>query len=181
MLTACTAAQAHAHAAAPASKSGPGPVPPVPSPDASVDAASQHKANDWLAGAAVPPAAARSKTQPVGVANNAAPQMWCQPMAHAVGYWTVPNMPPDDTLAWLRAHASRGMDVYAGSGNAYTDNATDAGGTVVDQPELGSLEALIFTVTSVGSGAGIRADAFTMAADSVCVTPPPGTSLGIGG
>ena len=154
---------------------------PVASPGATVDAASQHKAESWVADAAVPPGAVKSSTQPDGVASGAAPEMWCAPMADAVGYWTLPSMSADATLAWLTSHASGGMMVASASGNPRVGNETNVGGTVVDEPAPSSLEALIFTVTPIGSGAGIRADAFTKAAGSVCATPPPGTMLGIGG
>ncbi|WP_369964023.1 hypothetical protein [Leifsonia sp. EB34] len=122
-----------------------------------------------------------SRTQPAGVANGATPRMWCTPMAQAVGYWTLPGMSADDTLTWLRAHPSQGMMVASSSTNPQSGNEANVGGTVVDEPELMSLEALIFTVTPIGSGAGLRADAFAKATDSTCATPPPGTMLGIGG
>ncbi|GAA4154581.1 hypothetical protein GCM10022286_02360 [Gryllotalpicola daejeonensis] len=150
-------------------------------PGAKVDAASQHKADGWLAGAVVPPGAAKSGTQPAGVADGAGTEMWCAPMADAVGYWTLPHMSADDTMAWLESHPSAGMKVYAATGNVRVGDETNVGGFVVDEPSLLSLEALIFTVTPIGSGSGIRADAFTKAADSVCATAPPGTELGIGG
>ncbi|MFC4244422.1 hypothetical protein ACFOYW_13675 [Gryllotalpicola reticulitermitis] len=102
-------------------------------------------------------------------------------MANAVGYWTVPGMSADETMIWLESHASQGMKVTGGSGNQASGSETDTGGTIVDEPSPMSLEALIFTVTPIGSGSGIRADAFTKATTSVCATPPPGTMLGIGG
>lgn len=107
--------------------------------------------------------------------------MWCRPMADAVGYWTLPSMSAHDTLAWLRSHPSRGMKVTGGNETLQAGNSQAPGGTVVDEPAPMSLEAVIFTVTSRGSGSGIRADAFAKAADSVCATAPPGTELGIGG
>jgi hypothetical protein len=188
VLTACAGEETNAHAAPAPAKSSPSPDPastnptfPVANPSAKVDDASQHKADTWLAGAVVPSGAVKSSTQPAGVASGATPEMWCQPMADAVGYWTLPSMRADDTLTWLRSHASQGMKVTGGSDNLESGNITIGGGSVVDEPAPVSLEALIFTVTSIGSGSGIRADAFTKAANSVCATAPPGTDLGIGG
>lgn len=186
-LFGCASRQVNPDAAAAVVKSSPVPTAPVaPSfpvanPGGKVDAASQHKADTWLAGAVVPAGAVKSSTQPAGVASAAIPEMWCAPMADAVGYWTLPSMSADDTMAWLMSHASQGMTVSGGSGNPRTGNETNVGGTVVDEPAPMSLEALIFTVTPIGSGSGVRADAFAIAADSVCATPPPGTELGIGG
>jgi hypothetical protein len=102
-------------------------------------------------------------------------------MADAVGYWTLPNMLAGDVIAWLGTHTSDGMKVESGGANPQVNNASVASGAVVDVPSLGSVEAVIFTVTSIGYGSGIRIDAFTIAANSVCATPPPGTELGIGG
>ena len=186
LLTACAGEKV---AAAPATaESSPSPTAaqtqitfPVADPGGKVDATSQHKANGWLAGAVVPPGAVSSRTQPAGVANDASPRMWCTPMAQAVGYWTLPDMSADDTWVWLRAHASQGMMVTSSSSNPQSGNERNVGGTVVDEPTPMSLEALIFTVTPIGSGSGLRADAFAKATDSVCATPPPGTMLGIGG
>lgn len=196
-LTACAGVQndaaSDAHTALPAATSTPSPTPlpdssttaaptfPIANPGAKVDAASQQKAEGWLAGAVVPPGAVKSTTQPVGAASGPGTDMWCQPMADAVGYWTLPSTSADDTLVWLESHASRGMNVYSVSGNARSGNASNVGGTVVDQPTPGSLEALIFSITPMGSGSAIRADAFTKAASSVCATAQPGTMLGIGG
>ncbi|WP_370053421.1 hypothetical protein [Leifsonia sp. EB41] len=102
-------------------------------------------------------------------------------MADAVGYWTLPNVSADAALAWLRSHPSQGMQVTGGNETPQAGDSRATGGTVVDEPAPTSLEALIFTVTSVGSGSGIRADAFAKADNSVCATAPPGTMLGIGG
>ncbi|WP_295118953.1 hypothetical protein [uncultured Leifsonia sp.] len=102
-------------------------------------------------------------------------------MADAVGYWTLPSMSTHDTLAWLRSHPSQGMQVMGSNEAVQASNTQASGGTVVDEPTPMSLEALIFTVTSVGSGSGIRADAFAKADNSVCATAPPGAELGIGG
>jgi hypothetical protein len=102
-------------------------------------------------------------------------------MAHAVEYWTLPGMSADDTMAWLESHPSRGMVYASASGNPRTSSETNVGGTVVDEPAHMSIEAMIFTIAPIGSGSGIRADAFAMAANSVCATPPPGVMLGIGG
>lgn len=189
MLTACAGAQTSEHGALAAATSGASPTAtqqtdpafPVADPGGKVDAASQHKADTWLAGAVVPPGAVRSNTQPAGVASGAGTDMWCQPMADAVGYWTLPSMSAGDTLTWLRSHASQGMSVTGGSDAAQTSTSAASGGIVVDEPAPMSLEALIFTVTTTGSGSGIRADAFTKADNSVCATASPGTQLGIGG
>jgi len=102
-------------------------------------------------------------------------------MAHAVGYWTLPNMSADNTMTWLESHPSQGMVFASASGNTRTGGKTNVGGFVVYEPTHMSLEALIFTVTPIGAGSGIRADAFAKAANSVCATAPPGTTLGIGG
>ena len=186
LLTACVGERMDARPAA--AESSPSPTAtraqitfPVADPGAQVDAASQQKADGWLADAVVPPGAASSRTRPAGVANGASPRMWCTPMAQAVGYWTLPGMSADDTLTWLRAHPSQGMMVASSSSNPQSGNEANVGGTVVDEPEPMSLEAVIFTVTPIGSGAGLRADAYAKATDSVCATPPPGTMLGIGG
>lgn len=188
LLTACASEPTDARAAPATAESSPSPAAmkshftfPVADPGGKVDAASQHKADGWLAGAVVPPGATSSRTQPAGVASGASPGMWCKPMAHAVGYWTLPRMSADDTLSWLRSHASQGMMIASASGNPRSGNETNVGGTVVDEPARMSLEAMIFTVTPIGSGSGLRADAFAQATNSVCATPPPGTMLGIGG
>ena len=187
MLTACAGPVAVAHdrpAVASSSPSSPAqadPAFPVTNPGGTVDAASQRKADLWLAGAVVPPGAVRSDTRPVGVASGSTTGMWCRPMADAVGYWTLPSMSAADTLAWLRSHPSQGMEVAGGNEVAHASNTPASGGSVVDEPTPMSLEAVIFTVTGVGSGSGIRADAFAKADKSVCATPPPGTMLGIGG
>ena len=76
-------------------------------------------------------------------------------------------MSPDSTMTWLESHPSQGMVYASASGNPRVGNETNVGG--------------IFTVTPIGSGSGIRADAFARAANSVCATPPPGVMLGIGG
>jgi hypothetical protein len=186
MLTACSSV-AFSHDAPTAvptsSSSGEQSTPafPVTDPGETVDAASQHQADLWLAGAVVPAAAVRSDTRPDGVASGTSTGMWCQPMADAVGYWTLPSMSAHDTLAWLRSHPSQGMQVTGGNETPQAGNSQASGGTVVDEPAPMSLEAVIFTVTSMGSGSGIRADAFAKAHDSVCATAPPGTELGIGG
>lgn len=190
MLTAC-AGSAGAHgapvvspspsAASPSAAEQADPAFPVTNPGGTVDAASQHKADTWLAGAVVPAAAVRSGTRPVGVASGSSTGMWCRPMADAVGYWTLPGMSAEDTLAWLRSHPSQGMEVAGGNEAPHASDSQPSGGTVVDEPAPMSLEAVVFTVTSVGSGSGIRADAFAKADDSVCATAPPGTMLGIGG
>lgn len=187
MLTACTSSPTSADAAPVAAASTPSatrqappsfPIDPATKP---VDVASQHKADSWLAGAAVPPDAVRSKTRPAGVADDTGTEMWCTPMADAVGYWTLPNTSAGDAIAWLRAHASQGMRVTGVIQDTQESNAEVPGGTVVDEPAPESIEALIFTVTSIGFGSGIRADAFAEARSSVCATPAPGTMLGIGG
>ena len=187
-LTACAGEPTDAHAAPAAAKSSPSPAStqahpafPVVNPGGKVDAASQHKADSWLADSVVPPGAVRSRTEPAGVAGGASTGMWCKPMAHAVGYWTLPGMSADDTWTWLRSHAGPGMTVASASGNPQSGNDTNVGGTVVDEPAPMSLDAVIFTVTPIGSGSGLRADAFARAANSICATPPPGTMLGIGG
>lgn len=188
-LAGCAAKSTDAFAARSMSTSSPTPTPslqatpefPVLNPGGKVDAASQHTADTWLAGAVVPPGAVRHANRPSEVADGVSIGMWCTPMADAVGYWTVPGMSPDDAMAWLEKHPSHGMLVTGGSGNVTTGNATNPGGSVVDEPQLESLEAMIFTVTASGSGSGIRADAFAKAADSVCAAPLPGTHLGIGG
>lgn len=186
MLAACAGGQAIADNAAPTSSQPPtstqaAPKFPVADPTGKVDAASQHKADTWLAGAAVPPGAVRSDTRPAGTPTGPAPEMWCTPMAHAVGYWTLPSMSPDNTMTWLESHPSQGMVYASASGNPRVGNETNVGGFVVYEPTHMSLEALIFTVTPIGSGSGIRADAFAKAPNSVCATPPPGVMLGIGG
>lgn len=186
MLTACSsvAVSRDSPTAVPSgSSSGEQSTPqfPVTNPGGTVDAASQHKADLWLAGAVLPAAAVRSATRPDGVASGTSTGMWCRPMADAVGYWTLPSMSTHDTLAWLRSHPSQGMQVMGSNEAVQPSNTQASGGTVVDEPTPMSLEALIFTVTSVGSGSGIRADAFAKAADSVCATAPPGAELGIGG
>jgi len=164
-----------------AAKQQAAPTFPVADPGGKVDAASQQKADGWLAGAVVPPGAVTARTRPTGVAKRSGTDMWCEPMADAVGYWTLPGMSADDTMAWLGSHPSLGMTVTGGSGNPRSGGETNAGGVVVNEPAPMSLEALIFTVTPIGSGSGIRADAFAKAANSVCATAPPGTALGIGG
>ena len=188
LLTACAGEPTDARAAPVAVESSPSPTAtrtqvtfPVADSGGKVDAASQRTADSWLAGAVVPPGAVSSRTQPAGVANAAAPRMWCTPMAHAVGYWTLAGMSADDTWTWLRSHASQGMTVASSSSNPQSGNEAIVGGTVVDEPATMSLEAVIFTVTPIGPGSGLRADAFAKATDSVCATPPPGAMLGIGG
>jgi hypothetical protein len=189
LLTACAGQQTSVSAATVAAASTPAPTAtqqetpqfPVADPGGTVDAASQQKADGWLAGAALPPGAVKSSTEPAGVADGAGTGMWCAPMADAIGYWTLPNMSADDAMAWLEANASQSMVIASASGNPRTGDETNVGGFVVDEPTHMSLEAMIFTVTPIGAGSGIRADAFAKAASSVCATPPPGTMLGIGG
>ena len=175
ILTACAGAQTtnpHARASAKSSASS-------ANSDPSVDAASQHRADGWVGGAVVPSGAIRSSTQLPGIANGTNVGMWCEPMAHAVGYWALPRMSAADTRAWLVSHPSDDMTVTTGDPTPGSD--PDAGGTVIEQPSDGSLEALIFTVTPRTSGAGVRLDAFAMTADSVCATAPGGSQHGIGG
>jgi hypothetical protein len=186
MLAACVGDQTHPHDTPAAAKSSPSPqdsAPQFPVADSGgkVDAASQQKADSWLAGAVVPPGAVRSSTRPDVVATEPAPEMWCKPMAHAIGYWTLSSMSADDTMTWLESHPSQGMVYASASGNPRVGDETNVGGFVVYEPTHMSLEALIFTVTPTGSGSGIRAEAFAKATNSVCATPAPGTMLGIGG
>jgi hypothetical protein len=102
-------------------------------------------------------------------------------MADAVGYWSLPSMDPSAAVSWLSSNPSDRMIVTSSSRDEAAEGTASGGGLVVDQTNLGSLEALIFTVTSTGTGTGIRADAFRKAGDSVCATASPGDSLGIGG
>lgn len=178
VLAACAALQTTADDAAQSrpratSTHQPGPEFPVTSPGGKVDAASQQRADTWLAGALVPPGAVQSRTLPPGVASEETMGVWCTPMADAVGYWTLPSMSAGDTLGWLATHASRSMQVTSGGNIPASETESTAGGSVVDEPmPAPSLEAMIVTVTSIGNGTGIRADALARGTNSVCATAP---------
>jgi hypothetical protein len=185
-LSGCAREQAHAQSSPSAAVSHTaehtgGPVSPASNPGGNVDAAAKAKAKAWLAAAVVPPSFAESRVRPTGVASSAGTGLWCEPMATAVSYWTAPATSASSALTWLEQNASRGMRVTSVSGDPTAGDSAERGGTVVDERPSDSGEALIFSVTSIGSGSGIRADAFTMAENSKCASAPAGTTLGIGG
>jgi len=131
-LTACTGAPTDAQATSPATASSPSPTKkteprfPIRPATSPVDAAALKKAETWLAGATVPPGVVVSANRPDGVASSPTPQMWCTPMAHAVGYWTLPGMSADETMAWLTSHSSQGMTVVSSGAFALATNSVCA-------------------------------------------------------
>lgn len=67
-------------------------------------------ARDRLATAEIPPRAIGSATRPDGVASAPAMSFWCQPMADATAYWTVPDTTASVVVEYLKAHPA-GIDV----------------------------------------------------------------------
>lgn len=102
-------------------------------------------------------------------------------MADVTGYWTVPDMSPDAVVGYLTAHPPKGLTLAEVTGsNAAGDVNTDA--KIVEYAaNMDSQNGLVYEVTSIGAGAGIRADALVVPANATCATAPPGTSIGFWG
>lgn len=165
--------------AAPAASPAPerGPAFPSPQPDATADAATMAAAQDRLAHALVPPGAVSSVTRPDGAASALAMGFWCQPMADATGYWTVPGVSVADTVHYLKTHSPQGLTLAAiANSNAAGDTSVDAQ-LVEYAARMNAQDGLVYEVTPIGSGAGIRADAFLIPPTATCATAPPGSAL----
>lgn len=134
-----------------------------------------------LAHAPVPPGAVSSTIRPDGVASALAMSFWCQPMADAVQYWTVAGMSVASTVDYLKTHPPQGLTLAEVTGsNAAGDTNVDA--KIVEYAvSLDAGDGLVYEVTPVDSGAGIRADALVTPANAICATAPPGTVLGYWG
>jgi len=155
--------------------------PPVfssPSPGITPDAASMAGARARLAHALVPPGARRSTTRPHGVASALALGFWCQPMADAIGYWTVPGESVKSVVSYLSSHPPQKLTLAdEDSSNAAGD--PDVVAQMVEYAsKSGGQDGLIYEVTPLATGAGIRADALVVPTNATCATAPPGTSLG---
>jgi hypothetical protein len=138
-------------------------------------------AQNRLATADVPPGSISSTTRPAGVASALAMGFWCQPMADATAYWTVPGMSVDAVVDYLKTHAPHGLTFAEATG---TNAAGDTNATVQLVEYAATPDAqngLVYEVTTVGSGAGIRADALAVPANATCATAPPGTAIGYWG
>lgn len=155
-----------------------GPSFPSPKPDATADAATMAAAQDRLAHALVPPGAVSSATRPDGVASALAVSFWCQPMADATGYWTVPDVSSTEVVDYLKSHSPQGLTLAAVTGsNAAGDTNVEAK-LVEYAASTDAQNGLVYEVTPVDSGAGIRADAFLVPPNATCATAPPGAAIG---
>ncbi|WP_066517010.1 hypothetical protein [Curtobacterium ammoniigenes] len=166
----------HAEAAAATASPSPSGAALSDSTTGSVDPVARAAANAWITSAVLPPNAVRS-TEQADTPDDAPPPPICTHMAHAKAYWSLPTMSPDAAIAWLKTHPSPGLMVTFSS---------DQGGfgTVADQDEqsaTSTVNSLLFTVVRVGSGTGIRADAYRLGTDSVCPSNPGGAAFGYGG
>lgn len=157
------------------------PAIPRPRPGAVVDASAQAKADRWLAGAKLPPAAFKVVDAPAGTTIDDQSQgWWCEPMAHAEAYWKVPGMNLSHTADWLSAHPSNGLKIIGPAHVAVDPNVTNA--SVFDFPDAAAFQGMTFSLASWGrTGSVIHLQIGVLAHDSVCATPPPGSQLGTAG
>jgi len=138
-------------------------------------------ARDRLATADVPPDAISSVSRPTGVASSLAMGFWCQPMADATGYWTVSGMSSGSVVDYLKAHGPEGLTLAQVTGSKAAGDVHGEAQVVEYAASMTAQNGLIYEVTAVGSGAGIRADAIAVPSNATCATAPPGTSLGYWG
>lgn len=102
-------------------------------------------------------------------------------MADATGFWTVPHISVAEAVDYLKTHSPRGLTL-AGvtSSNAAGDTNVEAR-LVEYAARMDAQNGLVYEVTPVGSGAGIRADALLVPSNATCATAPPGTAIGYWG
>ncbi|MHA7986882.1 hypothetical protein ACX9R5_13875 [Rathayibacter sp. CAU 1779] len=147
---------------------------PSPKPGVTADAASMSTANQRLESVIVPPGALASTSRPQGVASSLAVRMLCQPMADAKGYWTVPGSSLDTVVAFLTTHTPVGL-TFEESTATNAVEGTDGDATVIEFSASKDVQnGLIYEVTSVDGGAGIRADSLVVPSNATCATASPG-------
>lgn len=155
-----------------------GPAIPAPRPAATADAASAATAQDRLAHAPVPPGAVSSVTRPDGVSSALAVGFWCQPMADATGYWIVPDISVTQAVDYLKTHSPQSLTLAAVTASNAAGDANVDTQLVEYTASTDTQNGLVYEVNPVGSGAGIRADAFLVPSNAACATAPPGAQIG---
>lgn len=158
-----------------------GPAFPSRQPDATAAAGTMAAARDRLAHALVPPAAVSSATRPDGVASALAMGFWCQPMVDATGYWTVPGTSVEEVVDYLKTHPPQGLTLAGVTGSNAAGDTSVVAQVVEYAASVDAQNGLVYEVTPIGSGAGIRADAFLVPPNATCATAPPGGALGYWG
>ncbi|WP_460518528.1 hypothetical protein [Humibacter antri] len=130
---------------------------------------------------AVPPGAAASPTRPDGVASALAMGFWCQPMADVTGYWTVPGSSVDSVVDYLKTHSPQGLTLEEVTSSNAAGNVHVDAQMIEYAASTNAQNGLVFEVTPVNSGTGIRADSLEVPTNATCATAPPGTAIGYWG
>jgi hypothetical protein len=99
-------------------------------------------------------------------------------MAVATGYWTVPGMSEDSTVDYLKTHTPQGLTFESVTGSNAAGNTNVTVQLVEYAATPDAQNGLVYEVTPVDSGAGIRADALVVPSIATCATAPPGGALG---
>ncbi|WP_203138140.1 hypothetical protein [Microbacterium sp. JZ31] len=165
---------------------GPGEVPPSSaaassSPSRAATETAQPeaptKADLWLEQLVLPPGAVPVEATPEGASfdpGRYAPP--CRPVHRQSGLWFVPGAEFTETWNWMIEHPS--ADLVVPTAFTPNDDPQIDSRMLSNVPEQTSLEGVVYKVAGADGGVAISAEIYAFSDQTVCDTPPPGTSWG---